>query len=282
MLLCGHPCSRPAFLEPCSVRVASPAESLRFRAWQGLKWAAGAALVGWGVLRLYERRPRRRRSSVVRGAAIPEDFRAAGVIFYTMNAQELGKLLLAVEERRVPLRELGLGSGSAQKRVLLFPQGKREPEDEDYVATARREFVEETADFGDLARHLKGPLEAIWYIAAKMAVVFCEVPASVVEESEEARSSQAAAPAKPAPRPRRQQARQQEKDAQKKKALPLQPVWVDASDLRIALGSSAGEVETQIGRYHLFPVSRKFFQIGEVSRWLGLVAPSRHRGVAAR
>ncbi|CAK9097324.1 unnamed protein product [Durusdinium trenchii] len=277
MLLCGHPCSRPAFLEPCSVRVASPAESLRFRAWQGLKWAAGAALVGWGVLRLYERRPRRRRSSVVRGAAIPEDFRAAGVIFYTMNAQELGKLLLAVEERRVPLRELGLGSGSAQKRVLLFPQGKREPEDEDYVATARREFVEETADFGDLARHLKGPLEAIWYIAAKMAVVFCEVPASVVEESEEA-----AAPAKPAPRPRRQQARQQEKDAQKKKALPLQPVWVDASDLRIALGSSAGEVETQIGRYHLFPVSRKFFQIGEVSRWLGLVAPSRHRGVAAR
>ncbi|CAK9097332.1 unnamed protein product [Durusdinium trenchii] len=208
MLLCGHPCSRPAFLEPCSVRVASPAESLRFRAWQGLKWAAGAALVGWGVLRLYERRPRRRRSSVVRGAAIPEDFRAAGVIFYTMNAQELGKLLLAVEERRVPLRELGLGSGSAQKRVLLFPQGKREPEDEDYVATARREFVEETADFGDLARHLKGPLEAIWYIAAKMAVVFCEVPASVVEESEEA-----AAPAKPAPRPRRQQARQQAPNA---------------------------------------------------------------------
>eukprot|EP00913_Durusdinium_trenchii_P016261 g15283.t1 len=118
-----------------------------------------------------------------------------------------------------------------------------------------------------------------------MAVVFCEVPASVVEESEEARSSQAAAPAKPAPRPRRQQARQQEglpeKDAQKKKALPLQPVWVDASDLRIALGSSAGEVETQIGRYHLFPVSRKFFQIGEVSRWLGLVAPRCQKSFAA-
>eukprot|EP00913_Durusdinium_trenchii_P016263 g15283.t3 len=113
-----------------------------------------------------------------------------------------------------------------------------------------------------------------------MAVVFCEVPASVVEESEEA-----AAPAKPAPRPRRQQARQQEglpeKDAQKKKALPLQPVWVDASDLRIALGSSAGEVETQIGRYHLFPVSRKFFQIGEVSRWLGLVAPRCQKSFAA-
>ena len=30
--------------------------------------------------------------------------------------------------------------------MLVFPQGKREPCDSNFVATAKREFVEETSD----------------------------------------------------------------------------------------------------------------------------------------
>ncbi|CAL1137883.1 unnamed protein product, partial [Cladocopium goreaui] len=238
---------------------------VRTHAFQSVKWLLGLAVVGWGVTRLYQRRTQR----PLRKSYIPEDYRAAGVIFYTLDrAKQLCKLLLAVEERRVSFRELGVGSGSGQKRVLLFPQGKREPEDEgDYLATARREFIEETGDPSNLARHLKGELGRTWYVAAKMAVVFCEVP------SEEATMDafKVSAPAKPAPKARRQQARKQEKEAHQKKALPLQPVWVDVSDLRSAMKpSDTGEVKTEIGPFYLFPVSRKFFQIAEVSRWLGV------------
>eukprot|EP00434_Breviolum_minutum_P004991 symbB.v1.2.004404.t1/scaffold247.1/size253962/4 len=257
--------------------VATRAERVRNHALQSLKWVTGLVIVGWGAVRLYEQRRLRRVPGMrsLRKGTIPEDYRAAGVIFYTLEKQEPCKVLLAVEERRVSLKELGLGSGSGQRRVLLFPQGKREPEDEaDFISTARREFIEETGDPTNLARHLEGDLDRTWYMAAKMAVVFCEVPSD--EATMEGFKSQAAPKPTPKPKARRQQPRQQEKEAHQHKPLPLQPVWVNASDLSSAVKpTSTGEVNTDIGRFHLFPVSRKFFQIAEVSRWLGVVAPRR-------
>merc|ERR1712183_568473 len=72
--------------------------------------------------------------------AIPADYKAAGVIFYTRVASSEGgwvaKILLGVEKRKVQLSDLGEGPGTDRREVLLFPQGKREKEDVDFVATA--------------------------------------------------------------------------------------------------------------------------------------------------
>ncbi|CAE7853646.1 hypothetical protein AK812_SmicGene40137 [Symbiodinium microadriaticum] len=250
---------------PCAaLPVATPAQRLQVSLVHTLKWTLALLVCVWAVCRLRRARqqPRRR----LKGFPVPEDYRAAGVIFYTVDElQNVGQMLLAVEDRKVSLRELGVGSGSGQKRVLLFPQGKREQEDAGFVATARREFIEETGDPTSLSGYLEGNALSTWFPAAKMGVVFCEVPASAAEPF----SQRAPAP-QPEPRPRRQQPRQQEKQSQQKKPWPLQPVWVDVSSLRSALKSSTGQVATTIGLFHLFPVTRKFFLLDEVSDWLGI------------
>jgi len=51
---------------------------------------------------------------------------------------------------------LGLDQkGKVSQRMVVFPQGRKEKKDQnDSVETAKREYVEETSDFGGLARYL--------------------------------------------------------------------------------------------------------------------------------
>jgi len=212
-------------------------------------------------------------------AGIPQEYKAAGVLFFTREkssissqvsrllpgadgaASQVSRVLLGVEERKVSLRELGSGSGTAKRRVLLFPQGKVEKCDRaSFVETARREFIEETGDPGGvLAEHLKEwdsrsdkQLPPSWFAFAKMAVVFCEVPEQhAVESAADAFDS----------------------------SLPMRAVWVDADDLRRALASpsNAAEVKTDAGLFPLFPMTRRFLQSGDSKRWLGM-APRPRRG----
>merc|ERR1712046_304987 len=119
---------------------------------------------------------------------IPEDYRAAGVLFFTRRVEcgKIAQVLLGVENRKVKLKDIGEDlAGSAPRHVLLFPQGKREAWDKDFVSTARREFEEETGDPTGLATRLEAPVleHRIWYEPAKMAVVLCEVSAQDVKSA---------------------------------------------------------------------------------------------------
>eukprot|EP00929_Paragymnodinium_shiwhaense_P003548 TRINITY_DN104111_c0_g1_i1.p1 TRINITY_DN104111_c0_g1~~TRINITY_DN104111_c0_g1_i1.p1 ORF type:complete len:376 (+),score=63.92 TRINITY_DN104111_c0_g1_i1:63-1190(+) len=198
------------------------------------------------------------------GEPIPEDYKAAGVIFFTRDPdnKEVSSLLLGIEERKVPLRDLGEGSGSAKRSVLLFPQGKRETYDKGYLDTARREFVEETDDPTGLASYLEKLLKAgkewwresspvlprpTWFQAAKLAVVYCEVEAPEMDKLTEAMEKRS-----------------------KHCKFPLRPVWVNATQLRKALNSPnpGFEVVTKVGPFPVFPLHRRFFRMPEVRRWL--------------
>merc|ERR1719282_1481372 len=91
-----------------------------------------------------------------------QGYKAAGVIFYTQEKGEVKHVLLALEERRVSAKQLGIEveSGPDAKDkidtdVVVFPQGRRERKDEgDPVETAMREYHEETGNFGALTEHL--------------------------------------------------------------------------------------------------------------------------------
>eukprot|EP00930_Biecheleria_cincta_P044426 TRINITY_DN30543_c0_g1_i2.p1 TRINITY_DN30543_c0_g1~~TRINITY_DN30543_c0_g1_i2.p1 ORF type:complete len:287 (+),score=40.92 TRINITY_DN30543_c0_g1_i2:44-904(+) len=266
-------CLPPRQPEP----VAPFFKRLLHRLKQGLTWKATAVAAVCGLLATL--RPRRLRW--LRGrippstAIVPEDYRAAGVVFYTNDKLSgVGYVLLGIEERMVPLRELGLGSGSAPRKVLVFLQGKREPEDANFIDTARREFMKETGDAMGLADHMQaGCTTASWYPAARMVVVFCEVPASDVVRPQAAQ----VLPSRPAEKQRRQQPRQQEKRSKQKEPLALKLVWVHASDLRACLETAnpGSNVVTELGQFPLFPVTRKFLQSSSVLRWLGSFKPPR-------
>lgn len=267
-------------LPPCQPEPVAPfCKRLLHRLKQGLTWKAAALAAVCGTIATL--RPRRlrwlRRRMPPSTAMVPEDYRAAGVIFYTNDELSgVGCVLLGIEERKVPLRELGLGSGSARKKVLLFPQGKREAEDANFIDTASREFREETGDATDFADHMQaGCITASWYPAAKMAVVFCEVPASAAPMPQAAQ----VLPPRPVEKQWRLQLRQQEKQSQQKESLPLKLVWVHASDLRACLETAnpGCKVATELGQFPLFPVTRKFLQSSSVLRWLGSSKPPRRR-----
>lgn len=235
---------------------------------------AAALLALFAALRTRLRRQRSRRATAPPPpqSEVPASYRAAGVLFYTRSsAGDVSHVLLGVEERKVPLRDLGQGSGSAKRKVLLFPQGKREPYDRGFVDTARREYVEETADPFGVAERLEAAvssttplLPSTWYADAKMAVVFCEVPASCVLAAGDAETV------------KRAQTPTEE--------LPLRPVWVEAGDVRRALAATSTasrDVKTELGWFPLFPVTRRFLQTAGVLRWLG-VAASRGAGRGRR
>lgn len=232
----------------------------------GVRFKLAVAATATVVAIILAVRPRRRRARCAAAALplqadVPGDYRAAGVIFFTRDvAGDVAHVLLGVEERKVSLRELGVGSGTAKKHVLLFPQGKRELSDRGFVDTARREFVEETADLAGLADHLETaaagdapPPPAVWFVQAKMAVLFCEVPGSSIDIAPTTTST-----------------------------LPLRPVWVAAGELRRALASAsnATEVKTELGWFALFPMTRRFLQTSGASQWLGTARPrvARWRG----
>lgn len=186
---------------------------------------------------------------------VPEDYRAAGVVFFTRAVESgaVSQVLLGVEERKVSRKDLGLGAGSVRLPVLVFPQGKRERCDQGFVDTARREFLEETGeDAAGLCERLaalaaEGP-PVIWYAPAKMAVVFCEVPSDSAAVSGQCLPPQELA---------------------LQSALPLRPVWVEAHELRRSLAAeNADEVSTSIGRFALFPLAKRFLQTRTVAQWL--------------
>jgi len=224
----------------------------------GSKWSrlAAAATVAAITAITFALRPRRRRirllASSLPESEIPADFRASGVLFFTRDATgSVAQVLLAIEERKVSLKELGQGSGSARRQVVVFPQGKREPADGNAVATALREYVEETADAGSLAVQLQAAatgsasVPMSWFPSAKMAVAFCEVPpeASSVCSTVNSQAD----------------------------TLPLRPVWVSCENLRHALeGGKAIELETKLGAFPLFPMARRFLHTPDAKRWLGI------------
>jgi len=198
----------------------------------------------------------------VPGATIPKDYRAAGVIFFVRGLDgDVAHVLLGLEERKVSLKEHHAGKGTGWRRLLLFPQGKREPTDRNFVDTAMREFVEETADAAGLSQLLepaasgeKEPPPSAWFQQAKMAVTFCEVgvagstpPLLATAEDE----GQAEAP-----------------------PLTLRPVWVHAGELRRVLAAASGrtEVHTDFWWFSLFPMTRRFLRTVGVTRWLGRAA----------
>lgn len=260
----------PLLAHGAAQRRAAPEPVTARRAWDvrggpGIRRATASiaavlatVLAALTAIRARLRRRRARSALLTRPpeSPVPPDYRAAGVIFYTRDSTgDISHVLLGVEERKVPLRELGQGSGSAKRRVLLFPQGKREPSDRGFIDTARREYVEETDDPARLAWHLEDaisgktpPLPSTWWADAKMAVVFCEVP----------ESSTVVGGTQPV----------QEK-------LPLLPVWVSAADLRRALASTSAssmDVKTKLGWFPLFPVTRRFLQTAGILKWLGMAA----------
>jgi len=146
-------------------------------------------------------------------------YKAAGVIFFTQEAGQVLNVLLALEERKVSAKLLGIeleagGSGASKVStdVVVFPQGRREKKDEgDPVETAMREYHEEMGNFGALTEHLLRFYEddaescsdskaaprakpepvavaragsfVMYFGLARMVVVFCEVPMSAYRRS---------------------------------------------------------------------------------------------------
>eukprot|EP00444_Apocalathium_aciculiferum_P070552 CAMPEP_0183559150 /NCGR_PEP_ID=MMETSP0371-20130417/90852_1 /TAXON_ID=268820 /ORGANISM="Peridinium aciculiferum, Strain PAER-2" /LENGTH=306 /DNA_ID=CAMNT_0025766853 /DNA_START=67 /DNA_END=984 /DNA_ORIENTATION=- len=139
-------------------------------------------------------------------------YSASSVIFFTRGKDdEVAKVLMAVEERKVQASYIGLSQkGKILQRMLLFPMGRREKKDKgDTVETAKREYVEETGDYGNLSKYLDfadftrdsssstadaGDLRfwsgknnmAVYFKAAGMINLFCEVPALAAEKEHRA------------------------------------------------------------------------------------------------
>jgi len=136
-------------------------------------------------------------------------YMAAAVVFFTRCSQgSVSKVLVAVEDRKVQASYIGLTQkGKVSQRMLVFPMGRKEKKDKnDPVETAKREYVEETGDFGGLSRYLdfadfggedsdedadKGDEDLkIWkgtgnmalnFPPASMVALFCEVPAAAAD-----------------------------------------------------------------------------------------------------
>lgn len=230
--------------------------------------AAAIAAVALAIAaRLHRPRHQKRRDPPIQLPRddVPADYRAAGVIFFRRGVGgAVSKVLLGVEERRVRLKELCGGSprGSAQRQVLLFPQGKREDIDADFVDTARREFVEETADPWGLSGLLltagvlgpqRAQLPIVWFEGAKMAVIFCDVTDLLgVDDAQSVLAPAAFA------------------GASSEQQLPMRPVWVETKELLRALSSSHQdeELDSGAGKFPLFPLARRFFRSAHVARWL--------------
>eukprot|EP00927_Polykrikos_kofoidii_P062822 TRINITY_DN57616_c0_g1_i1.p1 TRINITY_DN57616_c0_g1~~TRINITY_DN57616_c0_g1_i1.p1 ORF type:complete len:340 (-),score=77.46 TRINITY_DN57616_c0_g1_i1:317-1336(-) len=144
-------------------------------------------------------------------------YHAAAVAFFTRD--ECGavcKVLVAYEDRKIRAFDIGLQQpGKVNQRMLIFPMGRREKKDKnDGVETAKREYVEETGDYGGLSKYLdfadfegaasedeatdsKAPIrdEATWtgtgnmalyFAPAGMIALFCEVPAKAAKATHRA------------------------------------------------------------------------------------------------
>lgn len=231
----------------------------------------------------------------------PEDaYRAAAVVFFTRDKQgKLDKVLLAVEERKVAASFLGLEQkGKVTERLVVFPMGRKEKKDKnDAVETVKREYIEETLDYGKLARYLDfadfegleegdsrcaslapgDPVPATWtgaknmalrFVPACMTVLFCEVPGReadacrLAENEKHQRETEAQLKAQSKPSPTYHIG----------KVGHVECHWLSAEELRKVAGSSEKSPALQLGgqTYRCFPTTVSLVRLSETRQWLGL------------
>lgn len=217
-------------------------------------------------------------------------YRAAGVVFFTRAKNgSIDKVLLALEERKVQASHLGLEkSGKVTQKMIVFPQGRREKKDKsDPVETAKREFIEETGDFGSLSQYLDvadfdsdddeaSPESsktnckngAFWFAPALMVVLFCEIPREAAEKEGKCKAE---------PKPDLPEISTNEKKGNTHsyrvgKMDHVDCVWVDIAELRKTLKSDgkAPKLRTRAGEeYHIFPMNLSVLRIPESREFLG-------------
>jgi len=230
-----------------------------------------------------------------------EAYKAAAVLFYTRAAGgRVEKVLLAWEERKVHARSMGLeGSGSVIQKVIVFPQGRKEKKDKnDPVETAKREYIEETTDFANLARYLdfadfggEGDEDpsaetrdkdetwtgsrnlAVYFAPARMVCLFCEVKREEAEAKQQAKAAEAKETAdEPAKKKQKVEERKPSPSYRVGKKDHLQPFWVEADDLRRALlsGDRAPALTANGEEAKLFPTNCSALKLPEVRVLLDL------------
>lgn len=227
-----------------------------------------------------------------------EAYRAAAVVFFTRHEDgSVDKVLVALEERKVSAGFLGLEEkGKVNKLLVVFPMGRKEKKDKnDAVETAKREYIEETLDFGALARFLdfadfegggdvtanriapgaKVPMTwsgadnmALYFPPAAMTVLFCEVPPGEVHEPgqepavKKQRREEAAAELEALPKP--------SPSYHVGKVGHLQPTWIDAEHLKAVARSIEKSPKLNLdGREcRFFPTNASLLRMPEVRTWL--------------
>ncbi|CAE7217249.1 unnamed protein product [Symbiodinium pilosum] len=227
-------------------------------------------------------------------------YRAAAVVFFTRNDDaSVARVLVAVEERKVKASFLGLeDKGKVAERLVVFPMGRKEKKDKnDPVETAKREYIEETLDFGSLARYLdfadfdgggdvaatrlapgsKVPMTwtgadnmALYFAPAGLTVLFCEVPAQEADDSgheppaKKQRKEEMAAELQSRPKP--------SPSYHVGKVGHLQSVWLDVKSLQTVAQSKekAPKLSLQGQDCRFFPTSASVLRLPEARRWLGM------------
>merc|ERR1712159_179360 len=73
-----------------------------------------------------------------------------------MGDGKVAQVLVALEERKVQAKMLGLDQkGKVDQQMVVLPMGRREKKDKsDCVETVKREYIEETTNYGGLAKYL--------------------------------------------------------------------------------------------------------------------------------
>mmetsp|Transcript_26107 Transcript_26107/g.56614 ORF Transcript_26107/g.56614 Transcript_26107/m.56614 type:complete len:510 (-) Transcript_26107:162-1691(-) len=183
-------------------------------------------------------------------------YTAAGVIFFTRDAEgKVTNLLLGVEDRKVKFKDMGEDKpGQSTMKVVLFPQGKVQKRDADFVATAKRELLEETGEdllVKRMDQYLPGCSEvpAHFLENAKMMVVFIQVGEDGFD---------------PPPFEGKEGAQM---------SLFWVPVEMFAGDKKLTT------LDTPSGEFPLFPVTRKYISCRQFQAWLNsptkMLAPIR-------
>jgi hypothetical protein len=237
-------------------------------------------------------------------------YRAAAVAFFTRSKTgAVDKVLVALEERKVQASLVGLDQkGKVNVDMIIFPMGRRERKDKnDCVETAKREYIEETTNYRELAKYLdfadftgddadregRGPDEwtgkqnlALFFAPAAMVVLFCEVPASARNCS--AVTITAPESASKADKETEATGKKKRKNGDEAMHKPspnyhvgkrdhLQPFWIDASELKKIADSTekAPVLRAKDKDCHFFPTSASALRLPEARAFFGLPLASK-------
>jgi len=235
-------------------------------------------------------------------------FSTAAVVFFTRDkTNAVAKVLVSREERKVRASDVGLDQkGKVVQSMALFPMGRREKKDKnDPVETAKREYLEETGDYGGLSQYLdfadfdgggsgdEGPIvkedDAMWsgktnfclfFKPAKAMTLFCEVPAKAAK-----RSHRAAIAGKPLVDTADAAAAEGPSAAKKRKTQEVKPSpsyhvgkmdhldshWIEASALRAVANSKDRSPPLEAGGpCRMFSLAASVLRQAEAREWLGL------------